>query len=61
MDIQGEDVGTIHWVNLSGNAAVAQDADFFKKVFCINSQEFNWYSASGNVFTSLSQVPSYHR
>src|SRR5207302_1379070 len=59
MDITGEDTGTIHWVNLTGNAAVAQDAEFFHKVFCINNQEFNWYATSNADFTSLSQIHAY--
>ncbi len=61
----GEDTGMLHWVNMSGSAAVAEDADFFKKVFCINNNEFNWYTSNGTSFgsdyTSLSQVPDYIR
>lgn len=57
----GEDTGVLHWVNMSGEQAFAQDSQFFKKVFCINSKEFNWYTKSSVNFTSLSQVPVYKR
>src|SRR3989338_2260741 len=60
VETSGEDVGMLHWVNTSGAQAVADDADFFKKVFCINSNEFNWYS-KGSDYTSVNQVPSYVR
>lgn len=60
VEVTGEDTGILHHVNISGADAVAQDASFFQRVFCINSNEFNWYS-KGNPYTSLSQVPSYKR
>lgn len=56
----GEDTGMLHWVNTSGAQAVADDPNFFKKVFCINSNEFNWYS-KGSDYSSVNQVPSYSR
>lgn len=56
----GEDTAVLHWVNTSGAQAVADDADFFKKVFVINQTEFNWYSL-GSDYTSVNQVPSYSR
>ena len=56
----GEDTGMLHWVNTSGAQAVADDANFFKKVFCINNNEFNWY-AKGSDYSSVNQVPSYVR
>ena len=56
----GEDTGVLHWVNTSGAQAVADDANFFKKVFCINNNEFNWY-AKGSNYTSVNQVPNYSR
>ena len=56
----GEDVGMLHWVNTSGAQAVADDANFFKKVFCINNNEFNWYP-KGADYTSVLQVPVYSR
>lgn len=60
VETTGEDTGMLHWVNTSGSQAVADDANFFKKVFCVNSNEFNWYS-QGTAYTSVSQVPSYSR
>src|SRR3989344_1965010 len=39
VDIDGEDTGQLHWVNSTGEQAVADDANFFKKVFCINNAE----------------------
>lgn len=56
----GEDTGTLHWVNTTGAQAVADDANFFKKVFCINSKEFGWYKQSAP-YTSVNQIPSYTR
>lgn len=56
----GEDTGILHWVNTTGAQAVADDANFFKKVFCINSKEFNWYK-QGASYTSVNQIPSYTR
>jgi hypothetical protein len=65
VEVTGEDIGTFHHVNMSGDDAFAQDADFFKKTFCINNNEFNWYTVNGTQFgapyTSLSQVPNYSR
>ncbi|OGN19566.1 MAG: hypothetical protein A3I32_00675 [Candidatus Yanofskybacteria bacterium RIFCSPLOWO2_02_FULL_45_10] len=65
VEVTGEDVGMLHHVNLTGDQAVAQDAEFFKKVFCINNNEFNWYTAKGtnfgSVYSALSQLPIYKR
>lgn len=60
LETTGEDTGKLHWVNTSGAQAVADDPDFFKKVFCINSNESDWYS-KGEDYTSVNQVPSYMR
>lgn len=60
VETTGEDTGMLHWVNTTGAQAVADDANFFKKVFCVNSNEFNWYSKGAN-YTSVSQVPDYKR
>lgn len=60
LETTGEDSGVLHWVNTSGEQAVADDPEFFKKVFCINNNEFNWY-AKGSAYTSVNQVPSYSR
>lgn len=61
MEVTGEDAAVLHWVNMTSEASVAQDANFFKKTFCINNNEFNWYPQSETVYTSLSQVPTYRR
>ncbi|MDP3696680.1 MAG: peptidoglycan-binding protein [Candidatus Taylorbacteria bacterium] len=58
--VEGEDTGRLHWINKSGDQAVQEDPDFFKKVFCINRKEFNWYPR-GNEFKELREVPQYHR
>jgi len=60
VETTGEDTGVLHWVNTTGEQAVADDPNFFKKVFCINNNEFNWYS-KGSDYTSVNQVPSYAR
>src|SRR3990167_2674627 len=58
--VEGEDMGRLHWINKSGDQAVQEDPDFFKKVFCINRKEFNWYPR-GNEFRALKEVPQYSR
>ncbi len=60
VETTGEDTGTFHWVNTSGAQAVSDDPNFFKKVFCINTNEFNWYP-KGSDYTSVNQVPNYTR
>src|SRR3989338_9996237 len=50
----------LHWVNTTGAQAVADDPNFFSKVFCINNNEFSWYS-KGSDYTSVNQVPNYSR
>ncbi len=60
VETTGEDTGKLHWVNTSGAQAVADDPNFFKKVFCINSNEFNWYQ-KGSDYTSVDQIPVYNR
>ena len=65
VEVTGEDVGMLHHVNLTGDQAVAQDAEFFKKVFCINNNEFNWYTNNdtkfGSAYSALNQLPVYKR
>src|SRR3989344_2917443 len=61
LEVIGEDTATLHAVNVSGEDAVRQDADFFRKVFCINSMEEALYAKSSLAYTNLSQVPSYNR
>ena len=60
VEVTGEDSGTLHWVNISGSQAANEDPDFFNRVFCINSNEFNWYAKSSS-YVSLGQVPNYSR
>ena len=60
VEATGEDAGILHWVNTTGEQAVADDPVFFKKVFCINSREFNWYQ-KGSDYTSVNQIPIYLR
>ena len=60
LEVMGEDTGILHHVKISGNSAVSQDPEFFKKVFCINTLEYNWYPKSAFSYTSLSQVPVYY-
>ena len=60
VETTGEDTGTLHWVNTTGEQAVADDSNFFKKVFCINTSEFNWYP-KGSDYTSVNQIPDYSR
>ncbi|MCC6405336.1 MAG: hypothetical protein IT405_03040 [Candidatus Yanofskybacteria bacterium] len=60
LDVISEDVANLRWVNTSGAQAVADDANFFKKVFCINNAEMALYG-SGAAYTSVLQVPDYSR
>ena len=34
VDIEGDDSGQLRWINTTGDQAVQDDPDFFKKVFC---------------------------
>jgi len=60
VEITGEDSAALHWINTTGDKAVSDDPDFFKKVFCINTIEFNWYQ-KGADYDSVGQVPSYNQ
>jgi len=60
VEVTGEDTATLHHVVMTGDQAIVQDANFFKKVFCVNSLENNWYTM-GSDYTSLSQIPPYVR
>src|SRR3989344_3500878 len=60
LESAGEDVANLRWVNTSGAQAVADDPNFFKKVFVINAAEKALYS-TGADFTSVTQVPAYVR
>ena len=60
VDIEGEDSGQLHWVDATGEQAVQDDPDFFKKIFCINRKEFKWYP-QGTEFRAVKEVPKYER
>ncbi|MBI2674268.1 MAG: SH3 domain-containing protein [Candidatus Yanofskybacteria bacterium] len=60
VETTGEDTGMLHWVNTTGEQAVKDDPNFFKKVFCINTKEFSWYP-KGSDYTSVNQIPDYTR
>ena len=60
VEATGEDIATLHWLDVSGEDAVAADPNFFKKVFCINNNEFKWYTL-GVKYTSMDQVLEYKR
>jgi len=60
LETTGEDVANLRWVNTSGAQAVADDPNFFKKVFIINAAEKALYG-TGPDFTSVTQVPVYVR
>ncbi len=60
LEVVGEDVANLHWIDMSGAEVVAEDVDFFKKVFCINNAEMEMYG-TGSSYTSLSEVPDYAR
>src|SRR3989338_10100377 len=60
LEVTGEDIAVLRWLNITGEVAVTEDHDFFGKVFCVNSREFLWYS-KGSVYSSLSQIPTYKR
>lgn len=60
LEITAEDNGTLHWIDTTGIQAVTDDPDFFKKVFCINTSEFNWYPKS-SAYTSVLDIPKYAR
>ncbi|MBX4211630.1 MAG: hypothetical protein KW806_02450, partial [Candidatus Yanofskybacteria bacterium] len=61
VEVIGEDIGLLHHVQMTGEEAVREDPNFFKKVFCINSNEDSWYPKSSVPYTALSQIPVYRR
>ena len=61
VEVTGEDKGILHHLAISGTDVISQDPDFAKKVFCINSKEFDWYPKSIDPYTNLNQVPKYGR
>lgn len=60
LTVHGEDVGALHWIDTTGEQAVIDDPDFFKKVFCINQREFDWYP-KGQTLYSVNDIPDYAR
>lgn len=58
LEVVSGDVANLRWVNTSGAQAVADDPNFFSKVFCINNAEMALYG-TGTPYTSVSQVPQY--
>lgn len=59
MEQRTADVGVLHHVAMTGEQAVAQDPNFFKRVFCINSKEETLYIHSAYDYISLAQIPDY--
>lgn len=60
LEVTGEDVAILHWLDVDGATAVAQDPEFFNKVFCINNNEYFWYP-EGATYTFMGQVGEYRR
>ncbi|MBI2063370.1 MAG: glycoside hydrolase family 18 protein [Candidatus Yanofskybacteria bacterium] len=60
IEVTGEDTGVLHWINTTAEQAIADDPYFFKKVFCINNNEFDWYQ-KGTDYTSIQMIPKYIR
>lgn len=60
VEVRGEDMGVLHWVNTTGDKAVQDDPDFFEKVFVINRNEFEWYSKGVN-YSSPNDCSDYSR
>lgn len=56
LELSSDDNGFLHWLDISANDALSQDPNFFKKVFCINNLEFDWY-IKGEDLSSLNQLP----
>lgn len=60
-EVTGEDTGILHPVQIDGTTAAQQDPEFFRKVFCINTNELQWYPKSSFAYTSVAQIPLYIR
>lgn len=60
VEIEGEDVGKLRWLDVSATSTLSEDPEFFKKVFCINKKEFNWYP-KGFHLKFLKDLPKYER
>ena len=60
LEVTGEDTGLLHWVDMTPEQAIDEDPEFFKRVFCIDSLELEWFSI-GEDYNSLNQVQIYSR
>lgn len=60
LEVTSEDVAVLHWLNMTGAAAVSEDPAFPAKVFTINDGEKALYGVGAD-YTSLAQVPAYSR
>ena len=60
VEIEGEDIGKLRWLNASATSTLSEDPAFFNKVFCVNKKEFNWYP-KGLSLKFLKDLPKYER
>lgn len=60
VNIEGEDIGKLRWLDASATSTLSEDPAFFNKVFCINKKEFNWYP-KGLHLKDLKDLPKYER
>ena len=60
VNIEGEDIGKLRWLDASATSTLSEDPAFFNKVFCINRKEFNWYP-KGLHLKALKDLPKYER
>lgn len=60
VEIEGEDVGKLRWLDASAASTLSEDSEFFNKVFCVNRKEFNWYP-KGLHLKFLKDLPKYER
>lgn len=42
LEVSGEDTGTLHWLNITGDSFIAQGGEP-EAIFVINKSEFDWY------------------
>src|SRR3989344_4606150 len=60
VEIEGEDIGKLRWLNASAASTLSEDPGFFNKVFCVNKKEFNWYPKVLSL-KFLKDLPKYER
>ena len=60
VNIEGEDIGKLRWLDASATSTLSEDPAFFNKDFCINRKEFNWYP-KGLHLKALKDLPKYER